>query len=173
MLFARMWRAAMFDRRVFQELSQDPIALMQAITVLLLSLSAVIAGAVLDGAISDLSTGTAVAQALIVMPGIWILPATSLLFLGSLAQKAKGREKGDRDLFIVIGFSAAPGLLLFFLFVPGLSGVVATIAPLWSVVILVTASRAVLGVSTLRAIAFIAPGFLLFLLVGVVLASAG
>ncbi len=173
MLFARMWRVAMFDRRVFEELTRDPIALVQAIAVLLLALSAVIVGAVLDGAMSDLSTSTAVAQALIVMPGIWILPATSLLFLGSLAQKARGREHGDRDLFIAIGFSAVPGLLLFFLFVPGLSGVVATIAPLWSVVILVTAARVVLGVSMLRAIAFIAPGLLLFLLVGLVLTSAG
>ena len=171
MLFTRMWRAARFDGGLYQELRQDPIAVVQALAALLLTILAVVLGALLDSQLSDRSVPASVARGLLLMPGLWLLPALSLFFLGGMAQNRRGHQVRDRDLLAGIGFSAAPGTLLGFLFIPGLDGVIALLVPLWMIASMVAAARALIGISVLRGIAFVAPGLLLYLFIGSISAS--
>ncbi len=171
MLFARMLRAARFDRRLYEELRRDPIAVPQALAVLLFAVLAVIVGRLLDALVSDRGLTDSIINGLIVMPGIWLLPATSLFLLGGLAVVSDPERGSNRDLTIAIGFSAAPSLLWLLFFVPGLRYAIPLLALAWTLASMIYASRAMLQVSLMKVLFFLAPGLILLLIIYVAIAA--
>jgi len=201
-LFERMWRAARLDPRLYEELRRDPVAVSQAIAVILIAILATVAGAALASLFQTGSRmgdpcaplvsesqhyaecwrsvqlanlplpleggsvlGHVVGGLAFFMPGMWLLPAASLWVLGGLARATNPQRGSSRDLFIAAGFSASPGVFFLLLSFPEpIARIVAPLVTVWVLAAMVGAARATLGVSLFRALLFIGPGILLFLL---------
>lgn len=156
MLFARMLRAARFDRTLYDELRADPVALAQALTVLLLAFLALVIGAVLFvtlGGGSRASLGFALVDPM----ALWLFPALSLFFLGGLTRAKDPALGSDRDLLITIGFAASPGLLWL---IPHPMAVVTVWG--WVMASMVIAAKVMLRVSLFRAVVFVLPGLMVY-----------
>lgn len=178
MLFHRMLRAIMLDQKLYDELRGDPIALAQAITVVLLASVAAALGAGLDGIVGgDRTFASGIGRGLTLMPGLWFIQAGAAYFVGSFTAdtgKAGERALQSRHLVVSIGYSASPGVFLFFLFLPGAGPVVgALVFVVWMLVATLVAVKSVLGVSFWRAFTVVGPGFLLrFVLVAALAGSS-
>ncbi|MEE9284826.1 MAG: hypothetical protein V3V35_03755 [Dehalococcoidia bacterium] len=166
MLFARVFRAAMLDQRLYEQLRQDPIAYVQGIAVVLLAVIATIVGAGLESQVSGSKTfGSAVGQGLGIMPGLWMLQAGSAFVLGIMGVPAEQRKQVSGHLLGAIGFSAAPGIFLVLIFVPGAGQAIGPLVIFWMLIATIVAVRASLSFSFYRAILVVVPGFLLRILV--------
>ena len=150
-MFARMLRAARFDRTVYDELRADPVASSQALVVLLLAFLALVIGALVFVALSD-GTRQTLGLALIDPMALWLFPAMSLFFLGGLTRANDPARGSDRDLIVTIGFAASPGLLWL---IPHPMAVVVVWG--WVMASMVTAAKAMLQVSLFRAVVFVLP----------------
>ena len=165
MLFKRMLRAALLDRRLYEELRLDPVALHQGFAVLFIGVVGVIIGTALTSVLNDRPLGASIVSGLVTMPGLWLIPATSLFFLGGLAITEKGDRGSNRDLLIAITYSAAPAFFGLFIFVPGIGPIIDLLILPWILVSMIFAAKSVLGVNPLKAAVFIAPGFLITLII--------
>ena len=165
MLFTRMLRAALFDRALYDDLRQDPVALGQAMAIIVLAILAVVIGSTISSAVNDKPRLDLVLRWLLYMPGIWLLPATSLFVLGGLARVANPARGSNRDLLIAIGFSASPGVLFLALGLPSPVGfLIGQFIMAWMIASMVLSAKAILQIGLFRAIAFVAPGILMYLL---------
>ena len=156
MLFNRMFRAARFDTTVYEELRRDPVALAQAITIMVLVLGALVTGTTLFVVLTAQSSNI-LALALLDPLTLWILPAMSLFLLGGLARVNDPDRGSDRDLLLTMGFSASPGLLWV---IP--HPIFAVVIWGWVMAAMVLGARAMLKISFVRSIIYIAPGLLTY-----------
>lgn len=158
MLFARMLRAARFDRSLYAELRQDPVASAQALAAMTLTILALVIGALVFAIITGFKPAALTLNVLMVL-ALWLFPAFSLFLLGGVVRAKDPNVGTDRDLMIIIGFSASPGLLwlvphpLFPFVVWG-----------WVIASMVTATQAMLRVNLVQAVLFVLPGLAAFLL---------
>ena len=167
-----MLRAALLDANLYRELRTDPIAGVQAVVVVLLASVAIAIGAALDAALSDREVGAAIGLAVLVMPGLWIIQATSALMFGRLSYDPGGVKPSVGEVANALGYSASPGLLFVFLFIPGVGPVLATLVVFYMLVTMVVAVKSTLAVSAFRAFLAVAPGFLLRLVVVALVAAS-
>ncbi|MSQ25299.1 MAG: hypothetical protein EXR49_03345 [Dehalococcoidia bacterium] len=175
LLFKRMLRVALFDNKVYGEMRGDPIALTQAVLVLLLACLATVAGAGILGAYSGSYTASeAMGQAFLIMPGLWFIQAASAYVFGNISIDAGNNKGSRRDLLTAIGYSTAPGVLFFFAFFLGPPGVfVGFLITLYMLATMIAAVKSVMDVSAFRALAAVAPGYLLRYLVGILAVGPG
>ncbi len=166
MLFSRILRAIRLDGSLYEELRHDPIAVAQALTVLLLAVLSRVIGGVIYNAIEGRDIGTSIGLSLVLMPGIWLLPATSLFVLGGLARAVHEDRGSNRDLIIAAGYSAAPGILwAFLIFIPYVSGLLAWFSFVWLIVSMAFAARSILQVPIYRAVLYVMPGVAMSIMV--------
>lgn len=173
MLFARMIRAALLDPRLYVELRSDRVAGAQALVVVLLVSVANAVGFAIDDAVSGRSIGGAIALAVLIMPGLWLIQATSALMIGRISQNPGTAKPSIRELATALGYSTSPGLLFVLVFIPGLGPVLSSLVVFYMVATMVVAVKATLGVSGFRALLAVAPGFLLRLVIIALIVGSG
>lgn len=160
-----MLRAARFDAGLYAELRTDPIAKAQALTVMVLVLVASVLGSVIYAVVGGLALNRAFVEGLLFLPTALILLGISMFTLGGLARAVDPERGGDRDLIIAIGFSMSPGVLWFFQFLPRFGLYLGLPLLAWLVTSMALSAKNILGVSIFKAILFIAPGLLVYLLI--------
>ena len=122
---------------------------------------------------SDISTPEAVGRGLIIMPGVWLVPAASGFFLGRIFHERQDGPPPTNEMLTVLGFSAAPAVLLLFLIIPIVGQVMGVLVPLWLLVSMAAAVKSALRVAFIRGLMTIAPGFVVTILIGIAQAPSG
>ncbi len=160
----RMIRAAKLDVQLYEEVEADRSAMGQAMGVVVLSGVAAGIGNFANGGLAGTVTGTIGA-----LVG-WYIWAFLTYFIGTrfLAEPQTRADHGE--LLRTIGFSSAPGLIRVLGIIPGLTGLVFSVAGIWMLVAMVIAVRQALDYqSTWRAIGVCVIGWVIQ---GVILAVA-
>ena len=173
MLFARMYRATLLDREVYEELRADPVAIAQGFTVVVMATVALLIGAFIEQAGSG-GNIVAALSALVAMPGVWLLQAVSGYVLGIMAAPEDDRARLAAPLIGAIGLSAAPGMLFLFIGIPGVGSILGLVVTLWMVVTMIIAVQGALGIPGFRAALAVLPGFVLrFIVLGLLFGAGG
>ena len=173
MLFARMYRVALLDREVYEELRTDPVAIAQGFTVVIMATLALLIGAFIEQAGSGGNIAAAL-SALVAMPGVWLLQAISAYVLGIMAAPEEERARLAAPLIGGIGLSAAPGMLFLFIGIPGVGSILGLVVTLWMVVTMIIAVQGALGIPGFRAALAVLPGFVLrFIVLGLLFGAGG
>ncbi len=173
MLFARMYRATLLDREVYEELRADPVAIAQGFTVVMMATVALLIGAFIEQAGSG-GNIVAALSGLVAMPGVWLLQAVSAYVLGIMAAPEDERTRLAAPLIGAIGLSAAPGLLFLFIGIPGVGSILGLVVTLWMVVTMIIAVQGALGIPGFRAALAVLPGFVLrFIVLGLLFGAGG
>lgn len=145
----RMIGALRLDVATYEEVEADEKATGQAAFVVVGSAAAAAAGnALLLGGEADDGLFVAIAH----LFG-WALYAQLAYLIGGKLFKAKETRSTWGELARTMGFANTPRFLLFFVFVPGLTGLVRSVTALWILVATVIAVRSALDCGTGRAIA--------------------
>ena len=161
----RMLRAAKLDPQLFEEVEADQGAMGQAVTVVVLSSVAAGIGSLgYGGGLSGIVTGTIAA-----LLG-WYIWAFLTYFIGTRLLPEPNTKADYGELLRTIGFSSTPGLIRIFGIIPGITGLVFSVAGVWMLVAMVIAVRQALDYeSTWRALGVCAIGWVTQ---GLVLAAA-
>jgi len=166
-LTQRMIGAAKLDSATYEEVEADTTAIGQAMTVVLLSALAAGLGAAGTG------VRGMVAATLAGLVG-WLVWAWLAWFVGTKILPTPATKADMGELLRTVGFSASPGILRVFGFVPIFGPLIGAVASIWMLFSMVVAVRQALDyTSTLRAIAVCVVGWLvyvaIFMAVGMVL----
>ena len=151
----RMLRAARLDVNLYQEAEADQGATRQAMWVVVMSAAAAgIGNIAVAGPAGIVGGALAALFAWYVWAGLTYLIGTKLL-----PEASTSADLGE--LLRTIGFSSSPGLIRVLGIVPGLSGIVFSIASIWMLVAMVIAVRQALDyTSTWRAVAVCLVGWI-------------
>jgi hypothetical protein len=154
----RVMRAALLNAATFEEVEHDRSANGQAMALIVLSSLAAGIGAVgpFNARPIPLLTISFLALAL------WIVWALVTLQIGTRILPATGTHADLGQLLRTIGFATAPGLFRVAGAVPGMTTIVFAVTAVWMLAAMIVAVRQALDyVSTLRAVAVCALGFVL------------
>jgi len=143
----RIIRAAKLDVNLYEEVEADKDALGQATGVVVLSS---LAGGI--GTIGEMGFGGLLLGTITALIG-WYVWAYLTYFIGTRVLPEPQTRADHGELLRTIGFSSSPGLIRVLGIIPGLAGIVFTIASIWMLVAMVIAVRQALDYqSTLRAV---------------------
>ncbi len=155
----RMLRAAKLDVDLYEEVEADTEAMGQAVLVVVLSSVAAGIGSIARGGVGGIIVGTLVALA------GWYIWAYLTNFIGTKFLPEPQTEADVGQLLRTLGFASAPGVIRILGIVPGLTGIVFSVAAIWMLVAMVIAVRQALDyTSTLRAVGVCALGWIVQLL---------
>jgi hypothetical protein len=154
MLLERMWRAALLQPSVYEEVEADQSATTQAALVVLITAIAALIGDFLSEALFGTRTGGAglvrgIVTGLIGDFVSWIVWAYVAYFVGT---RLLGGRATPGELLRTLGFAASPGILQVFNFVPVLGGVINFVVVIWLILAGVVAIRQALDFSTGKAL---------------------
>ena len=160
----RMIRAAKLDAQLYEEVEADRGAMGQAMGVVVLSGVAAGIGNFANGGLVGTMVGTIGA-----LVG-WYIWAFLTYFIGTRLLPEPQTRADQGELLRTIGFSSAPGLIRVLGIIPGLTGLIFSVAGIWMLVAMVIAVRQALDYkSTWRAIGVCVIGWVIQ---GVILAVA-
>ncbi len=143
----RIIRAAKLDVNLYEEVEADRGALGQAMAVVVLSSVAAGIGSAERAGVGGIITGTIGALV------AWYVWAYITYFVGTRFLPEPQTQADHGELLRTIGFSSSPGLIRVLGVIPGLSGIVFSIASVWMLIAMVIAVRQALDYqSTLRAV---------------------
>ena len=143
----RMLRAAKLDKNLYEEVEADSSLLGQAMVVVILSSIAGGIGASGDNGLIGLLRGTVSSLA------GWFVWAYIVYFVGTRLLPEPTTSSSHGELLRTIGFSSSPGLIMVFGIIPGLGGILYTVATVWMLISMIIAVRQALDYSnTPRAI---------------------
>lgn len=134
-LVDRMMRASKLDAQLYEEVEHDASTLPQAMLVVVIaSVAAGLGnlGAVGPGGIIGLTLGA--------LAG-WLVWAALVYWIGVKLLPRPQTESDIGELLRTIGFSAAPGTIRIFGFVPALGPLIVVVGNLWMLVAMVVAVR--------------------------------
>ncbi len=165
----RIIRAARLDVQLYEEVEADQGAMRQAMGVVVLAGVAAGIGNFANGGLVGTLTGTIGAI------GGWYIWAFLTYFIGTRLLPEPQTRADHGELLRTTGFSSAPGLIRVFGIIPGLTGLVFSVAAIWMLVAMVIAVRQALDyTSTWRAIGVCAIGWVIqAVLLAVVLSMFG
>ncbi len=171
-LFSRMIRAAKLEVALYEEVEADSGATVQAfLSVIIVSLASGI-GAAVDallggGGIIRVLWGlfTGIFGLLIA----WLLWSLITWIIGSTIFKGKQTSASWGELLRTIGFAFAPGMLLFFTFIPWCDWILNVIVIIWTVIAVVIAVRQALDFSTWRAIGTCIAGIIIYAVISLII----
>ena len=153
-IVSRMLRAAKLDSELYEEVEADKSSLGQATAVVVLSSLAAGVGNFASGGMGMLIAGTLGAL------GSWYLWAFLTYIIGTRLLPEPQTEADHNELLRTTGFSSAPGLIRVLGVIPGMTGIVYSIASLWMLIAMVISVRQALDYTgTGRALAVCATGF--------------
>ena len=151
-----MIRAAKLDVELYEEVEADQGAMREAMTVVVLSAVAAGIGNVANGGLPGIIVGTIGALA------GWYVWAFLTYFIGTRFFPEPQTRADHGELLRTIGFSSAPGLIRVLGIIPGLTGLVFSVAGIWMLVAMVIAVRQALDyTSTWRAVGVCLVGWVL------------
>lgn len=162
----RIIRAAKLDINLYEEVEADKGATGQAMKVVIFSSIAAGIGTISTNGLGGIVLGTIAA-----LIG-WYVWAYITYFIGTKLLPEPQTEADHSELLRTIGFASSPGLIRVFGIIPGLTGIVFSVASMWMLAAMVIAVRQALDYSgTLRAIGvciigWIIQGIIFFFLFG-------
>ncbi|MEF9475999.1 MAG: hypothetical protein L0958_04825 [Candidatus Mariimomonas ferrooxydans] len=152
----RIIRAAKLDVHLYEEVEADKGAMGQAIGIVVLSSIAAGVGSIARVGIGGILVGTVIA-----LIG-WYVWAYLTYIIGTKLLPEPQTKADHGELLRTIGFSSSPGLIRVLGIIPGLSGVVFSVASIWMLVAMVIAVRQALDYkSTLRAVGVCVIGWII------------
>ena len=155
----RMIRAAKLDVHLYEEVEADQGAMVQAMTVVILS---ALAAGIGSANVGLLGMVISMIAALIG----WYVWAFLTYFIGTKFLAEPQTRSDHRELLRTIGFSSAPGLIRVLGIIPGLRTLLFLVASIWMLVAMVIAVRQALDyTSTGRAIGVCVIGWVVQLLI--------
>jgi len=172
-LLNRMVRAAKLDVNLYEEVEADSKATMPAMWVVIIAAVAAGIGSGIAGIIAGkgamfflwgLLGGMAVA-----LLG-WLAWAGITYLLGTTVLKGANTSSTWGELLRTVGFAQSPGVLKILSFVPVVGGIINLGASIWTLIAVVVGVRQALDVSTGRAIAICIVGWLVYFVLGLLLA---
>ena len=162
----RIIRAAKLDAALYEEVEADKGAMGQAVGIVVLSSVAAGIGTGLHGGLVGAVLGTIVA-----LIG-WYIWAYLTFIIGTKLLPEPQTHADVGELLRTTGFSSSPGLIRVLGIIPGLTGIVFSIASIWMLVAMVIAVRQALDYSgTLRAVGVCVIGWVVQALIFVLLFS--
>lgn len=162
----RMLRAAKLQVGVYEEVEADKTAIKQAMGVVVLSSIAAGIGTFSQGNIGGIITGTIAA-----LIG-WYIWAFLVYLIGTKLLPEPQTKADHGELLRTIGFASSPGLIRIIGIIPGLSGIVFTVASIWMFAAMIVAVRQALDYkSTFKAVGVCLIGWLVQALIFVMLFS--
>ena len=166
----RMLGALRFDEAIYEEVEADTTATGQAAFVVVGSSAAAAAGnALAFGGAADYGLIVGIAELI-----GWALYAWFAYLIGAKFFKAPQTTSTWGELARTLGFANTPRFLLFFVFVPGLSGLVRTVTGLWVLVATVVALRSALDCGTGRAVVVgIVAAMVQLVVIGIAISALG
>ncbi len=172
MLIERMWRAAMLQASLYEEVERDERATSQAALVVLLVAIATAIGVFLSDAFGGQRSGASgLVRGLVdgILSGFvgWVVWSYVSYFVGT---QVFGGTATPGEMLRTIGFAGAPGVLRIFAFVPVLGGLINFVVAIWLLITGIVAIRQALDVSTGKAIGTAIIGWLALVLVAFVVA---
>ncbi len=172
-LINRMVRAAKLDSNLYEEVEADSKATMSAMWVVIIAsvatgigsgVAALMAGKGISAFLLGLVGGVAVA-----LLG-WLAWAGITYLLGTTILKGPNTSSTWGETLRTIGFAQSPGILKVLSFIPFLGGIISLAASIWVLIAVVIGVRQALDVSTGRAIAVCIVGWLIYFVLGLLLA---
>lgn len=165
-LLNRMVRAAKLDVDLYEEVEADTTANGQALAAVLIAslaagIGAGIAGVRVEGGmwfLWGLLIGVSVSLA------GWLIWALFAYWLGTTVFRGPETQATYGELIRTIGFSNSPRVLTFFVFVPGLGGILTFVVSAWALTAGVIAVRQALDFSTWRAVGTCIVGWVIYML---------
>ncbi len=162
----RMIGAAMLNVSTYEEVEADTTATSQAMIVVVVSSLCAGIGGIRHGGVMGLIVG---AVAALIGWAIW----AGLTYLIGTKLLPEPQTRADvGELLRTLGFAQSPGVLRIFAFIPVIGWLVAIVASLWMLAATVVAVRQALDyTSTGRAVGVCVIGFLVYMVIGFLLAS--
>lgn len=158
----RMFRAALLDAEIYEEVEADRGANLQALGVVVMAGVSAGIGSIDNSGVSGIAYITGAALA-----GWWIW-AYITYFIGTRFLAGPQTEADHGELLRTIGFSSSPGLLLLVAAFPPIAGYVFPAAMIWMLAAMIVAVRQALdydgAYATGRAILVCAIGFPIYAL---------
>jgi hypothetical protein len=162
----RIILAAKLDVNLYEEVEADKGAMGQAMRVVVLSSIAAGVGSIGRGGLGGILIGTIAA-----LIG-WYVWAYLTYFIGTKFLPEPQTSADHGELLRTIGFASSPGLIRVLGIIPGLGGLVFTVASIWMLVAMVIAVRQALDYkSTLRAVGVCMIGWIIQTVILVLLFS--
>ena len=162
----RMIRAAKLDIQLYAEVEADRKAMGQATAAVILSSLAAGLGSIGKVGFSGILLGTLTA-----LVG-WYAWAYLTYLIGTRLLPEPQTRADPGELLRTIGFSSSPGLIRILAVIPGLSGIVFTVAGVWMLVAMIVAVKQALDYrGTLRAVGVCLIGWLVQALILLILFS--
>ena len=162
----RIILAAKLNVNLYEEVEADKGAMRQAMGVVVLSSIAAGVGSIGAGGFGGILIG------IIASLGGWYIWAYLTYFIGTKILPEPQTKADLGELLRTIGFSSSPGLIRVFGIIPGLGGVVFSVASIWMLVAMVIAVRQALDYkSTLRTVGVCAIGWIIQTLIFVLFFS--
>ena len=163
----RIIRAAKLDVNLYEEVEADKGAMGQAMGVVVLSSIAAGVGIIGRGGFGGILIGTVAA-----LIG-WYVWAYLIYLIGTKLLPEPQTKADHGELLRTIGFASSPGLIRVLGIIPGLGGVIFSVASIWMLVATVIAVRQALDYNnTLRAVGVCAIGWIIQTAILVLLFSA-
>ena len=170
-LVDRMIRAAKLDVKLYEEVEADKTATRQALLVVLIySICAGIGSGI--AVVWDEGVGRfflSLFVGLIIALVFWLLWSLITYLVGTTVFKGPKTKATYSELLRTIGFAAAPGVLMIFVFIPFVGGVVSFLVWIWMLVAMVIAVRQALDFTTGRAIGTVVVGGIIYLVVALII----
>lgn len=165
-LWDRIVRAAKLEVNLYEEVEADQDALGQAMVVVVLSSIAAGIGSIERIGVSGILIGTIFA-----LIG-WYAWAYLTYLIGTKLLPEPRTSADHGELLRTIGFSSSPGLIRILGIVPGMAGIVFSVATIWMLIAMVVAVRQALDYqSTFRAVAVCIIGWIVQALILAILFS--
>ncbi len=147
----------MLDPEVYEEVEADPSATFSAALVVVLSALAAGIGSIFTAGVFGL-----IAYSLFALFA-WYVWAFSCYYIGTRLLPEYETEADHGQLLRTMGFAAAPGLIRVLGVIPGVGGLIFTLAGIWMLIATVIAVRQALDYSsTLRAVAVSTLGWIVY-----------
>ena len=174
-LVDRMIRAAKLDVNLYEEVEADKTAIRQALLVVLIYSICAGIGAGLEDVWNEdvghffLSLFVGLISALV----FWLIWSLITYFIGTKLFRGPETSATYGELLRTIGFSAAPGVLMIFVFVPFVGAFIAFLVWVWMFVAMVIAVRQALDFTTGRAIGTVVVGGIIYWVIAGLIVGLG
>ena len=156
-LGARMKGAMMADVATFEEIENDPSAMGQAVTVIVIAGAAALVGNLFRAGIT---AGIFAMIISLIGYAVWALVVT---LVGTKLMPEPTTKADFAETFRTIGFAASPGIFNVLAIIPFLGPLISFAIAIWSLIIMVVAVRSVLDYSNIgRALIVVLIGFVIY-----------
>jgi len=163
----RIVRAAKLDINLYEEVEADKGAMSQAMGVVVFSSIAAGIGSIGTIGVKGIIIGAITALI------AWYVWAYMTYFIGAKILPEPQTKADHGELLRTIGFSSSPGLIRVLAIIPGISGIIFTVASIWMLTAMVIAVRQALDYqSTLRAVGVCIIGWVIQAIILMILFAA-